>query len=216
MKFHVATTAAGLLLAGQALAAPAQTNPLQARQGAPASAADIVAQIAPNSKTCAETTECRTADQAGPLLADAMAKYGLYSSGQIAAVLALTAFESVDYKYSHNVSPGRPGQGTSNMQMFPFVLKYAQSIDALKAQVAGVTEDAPDDKKNEVLGLVRTDEYNFGSGPWFLTTQCDSSVVDALKAGDDAGFQAYMGCVGVTIDSDRQAYWTRAKAAFNL
>ncbi|KAL7628351.1 hypothetical protein AAE478_002553 [Parahypoxylon ruwenzoriense] len=207
MKFQVAT-ATGLLLAGQALAAPHQ-----ARQAK--SAADIVAEIAPGSKSC-DSTECRTAEQAGPLLATAMAQYGLDHAGQIAAVIALSAFESVDFKFKHNVSPGRPGQGTSNMQMFNFNLKYAQSIDALKGKVAGVDENAPDDKKNEVLALVNDDQYNFGSGAWFLTTQCDSGVKDALKAGDDAGFQAYMQCVGVTIDSGRQAYWDRAKQAFGL
>ncbi|KAI1776788.1 hypothetical protein F4818DRAFT_440186 [Hypoxylon cercidicola] len=211
MRFQVATTAAGLLLAGQSLAAP-----VRARDGG--SAADIVAQIAPNSKTCSETTECRTSDQAGPLLADAMARYGLDAAGQIAAVIALTAFESVDYKYKHNVSPGRPGQGTSNMQMFGYNLEYAQSIPELKDQVAGVAADAADDaKKNEVLALVEDDKYNFGSGPWFMATKC-ADAKDALAPGKDldAGFQAYMACVGVTVTDDRMQYWTRAKQAFGL
>ncbi|OTB02519.1 hypothetical protein M426DRAFT_62181 [Hypoxylon sp. CI-4A] len=208
MKFQLATIT-GLLLAGQTLAAP-----VKARDGK--SAADIVAEIAPNSKTCDNTDECHTSDQAGPLLADAMAKYEVYSPGQIAGIIALTAFESVDYKYKHNVSPGRPGQGTSNMQMFNYNLLYAQSIPKLQDKVAGVDENAADDKKNEILALVNTDEYNFGSGPWFLTTQCSTDVQEALKAGDDAGFQAYMGCVGVTLDEQRTAYWTRAKAAFGL
>ncbi|KAI4869979.1 hypothetical protein F4820DRAFT_443461 [Hypoxylon rubiginosum] len=210
MKYQVAT-AAGLLMAGQALAAP-----LRARDGG--SAADIVAQISPNSKTCAETTECRTAEQAGPLLADAMAKYGLDQAGQIAAVLALTAFESVDFQFKHNVSPGRPGQGTSNMQMFNFNLEYAQTFPELKDQVAGVTADADDAKKNEVLALVEDDKYNFGSGPWYMTNKC-AAAKDALSAGKDldAGFQAYMTCVGVpSVTEDRLAYWTRAKQAFGL
>ncbi|KAI2616483.1 hypothetical protein GGR54DRAFT_227012 [Hypoxylon sp. NC1633] len=213
MKFQVAT-AAGLLLAGQALAAPV-TTPLRARDGK--TAAEIVAEIAPNSKNCAPNTECYSADQAGPLLVDAMSKYKLVYAGQIAAVLALTAFESVDYQYKHNVSPGRPGQGTSNMQMFNFNLQYAQSIPELADKVAGVDANSADDaKKNEVLALVNADQYNFGSGPWFLTTQCGAGIVDGLKTGSDAGFQAYMGCVGVTVDSERQAYWTRAKQAFGL
>ncbi|KAI1403075.1 hypothetical protein F4819DRAFT_253238 [Hypoxylon fuscum] len=209
MKFQVAT-AAGLLLAGQALAAP-----LQARDK---SAADIVAEIAPDSKTCDDPKECRTAAQAGPMLVDAMAKYGLDNAGQIAAVIALTAFESVNYKYKHNVSPGRPGQGTCNMQMFNYNLMYAQSIPELKEKVNGVTADADDTKKNEVLALVNDDKYNFGSGAWFMTTQCKPEVKEGLAAGKDldAGFKAYMECVGVTIDDERQAYWTRAKQAFSL
>ena len=93
MKMQLAT-AAGLLLAGQAIAAP-----LEAR--ADLSAAAIVAAISPNSKTCDGSAECRTADQVGPLLADAMVKYGVYKPGRIAAIIALTAYESVDYKYKH-------------------------------------------------------------------------------------------------------------------
>ncbi|KAI0889418.1 uncharacterized protein GGS22DRAFT_184995 [Annulohypoxylon maeteangense] len=213
MKFQIATVA-GLLMAGQAIAAPAPSAPLQTRDGK--TAAQIVAEIAPDSKTCASSTECRTADQAGPLLADAMVKYGVYSAGQIAGIIALTAFESVNYKYSHNVSPGRPGQGTSNMQMFNYNLMYAQSISALKGKVSGVDANAADAKKNEVLALVNTDEYNFGSGPWFFTTQCTKDVQSALAKGDDAGFSAYMGCVGVSVTDERKAYWTRAKAAFGL
>ncbi|KAI1137890.1 hypothetical protein F5Y05DRAFT_65169 [Hypoxylon sp. FL0543] len=208
MKFQIATTA-GLLLAGQAVAAP-----LKARDGI--SAAAIVAQISPNSKTCDGSAECRTADQVGPLLADAMVKYGVYSPGQIAGIIALTAYESVDYKYKHNVSPGRPGQGTSNMQQFPFNLEYAKSIPELADKVNGVDQNVPDDKKNEVLALVTPDEYNFGSGPWYFTKHCSTDVQNALKAGTDAGFQAYMGCVGVVAGEDRLAYWDRAKTAFGL
>ncbi|KAI1759667.1 hypothetical protein GGR53DRAFT_131323 [Hypoxylon sp. FL1150] len=210
MKYQFATTA-GLLLADQALAAP-----LQARDNP--SAADIVLKIAPDSKTCADTTECRTAEEAGPLLAAAMAQYGLDSAGQIAAVLALTALESVQYKYKHNVSPGRPGQGTSNMQMYSYNLEYAMSIPELKDQAAQYSADETDaTKQNALLALVQDDKYNFGSGPWFLSTKC-ADAKDALSAGKDldAGFQAYMTCVGVTIDSERQAFWDSAKAAFGL
>ncbi|KAI5862578.1 hypothetical protein GGS23DRAFT_597377 [Durotheca rogersii] len=210
MKVQVASAAA-VLLAGQALAAPAQ---LQARQGKTAAA--IIAEIAPGSASCDGTPDCRTADQAAPFLIEAMAKYGLTSPGQIAGVLALSAFESVDFKFKHNVFPGRPGQGTSNMQMFPFNILYAQSISELAGQVSGVSADAPDAQKNEILDLLADDKYNFGSGAWFLTTQCGSDVVEGLKSGSDASFAAYMACVGVGLDGDRQAYWTRAKQAFGI
>ncbi|KAI2472104.1 hypothetical protein F4781DRAFT_428636 [Annulohypoxylon bovei var. microspora] len=213
MRFQVATIA-GLLMVGQAVAAPAPSAPLTARDGK--TAAEIIGEISPNSKTCDGSAECRTADQIGPLMADAMLKYGVYSPGQIAGIIALTAFETVDYKYKHNVSPGRAGQGTSNMQQFNYNLQYAQSIPALKSQVTGVDVNAADDKRNEVLALVTPDEYNFGSGPWFLTTQCTSAVQEALKKGDDAGFEQYMGCVGVTLTQQRTDYWTRAKSAFGL
>ncbi|KAI1107603.1 hypothetical protein F4804DRAFT_104950 [Jackrogersella minutella] len=214
MKFQAVSTAAGLLLAGQALAAPTP-SPHMARDGVK-SAADLVAAISPNSVTCDGSAECRTAAQVGPLLADAMVKYGVYSPGQIAGIIALTAYESVDYRYKHNVSPGRPGQGTSNMQNYNFNLMYAQSFPELKDKTTSAGANPSADEMNAILALVEPDEYNFGSGPWFLTTQCHPDVQEALKAGDDAGFEAYMGCVGVTLVKERTDYWDRAKTAFGL
>ncbi|KAI1467536.1 uncharacterized protein F4812DRAFT_429916 [Daldinia caldariorum] len=211
MKVQVAS-AAGLLLAGQALAAPRLVHEVRDVK----TAASIIAEVAPSTRDCAAGGECVTADVIGPLLVSHMQQYGIYNPAQMAGIIALTAFESVEYTFKHNVSPGRPGQGTSNMQMFNFNLKYAQSIPELKDKVAGITEDAPDDKKNEVLSLVNDNKYNFGSGPWYFSTQCGADVKEALKAGDDAGFAAYMRCVGVTIDSGRQGYWDAARKAFGL
>lgn len=201
---------AGLALAGLSTAAPV----LEARQGKTAAA--LIGEIAPASLSCADATECRTNEQAAPFLVEAMAKYSLYAPGQVAAVLALTAFESVNYSFKHNVSPGRPGQGTSNMQMIDYNVEYAASIPELADQVAAVGDvAASDDGKNKLLALVTDDKYNFGSGPWFLTTQCPD-VVDQLAAGTDAAFAAYMQCVGVSVTPDRQEYWNRAKTAFGL
>jgi hypothetical protein len=208
MKFSIAASA-GLALAGSAIASPLRTRGAK-------TAADIIGEIAPGSLSCSETTECRTNVQAAPFLINAMSTYKLQSAGQIAAVLALTAFESVDYKYKHNVSPGRPGQGTSNLQMINFNIEYANSIPALKDKVAALGSIDSDDKKNQLLALVTVDEYNFGSGPWYLTTKCDKDVVSGLTAATDEAFAAYMGCVGVTVTDDRKAYWTRAKKAFGL
>lgn len=181
-------------------------------------AAAIVKQIAPNAENCADTTECRTAEQAAPFIAQAMYDYGVYTTPEMAAIIALMAFESVDFKYKHNVSPGRPGQGTANMQMANFNLKYAQSIDSLKSQVSQftTTDGLSTDDLNHILSLVQPDEFNFGSGPWFYSTQCDPSVKQALWQNVDTGFQQYMACVGVTVTDDRLAYFTRAKAAFGL
>ncbi|KAI1132485.1 hypothetical protein F5Y10DRAFT_231224 [Nemania abortiva] len=208
MKFSM-TLSAGLALAGITTAAPVVAR-------GDTSAAGIIGQIAPDSKSCASSTECRTNVQAAPFLIDAMAKYGLRAPGQIAAVLALTAYESRNYQYKHNTDPGRPGQGTSNMQMINYNIEYAKSIPELKDKVAALGDITTTDKQNQLLALVNTDEYNFGSGPWFLTTQCSKDVVDGLAAGTDAAFSAYMGCVGVSVTGDRQAYWTRAKQAFGL
>jgi hypothetical protein len=199
------------LLAGSALAAPAVKPTPVARD---LTAASIVAAIAPAATSCATTTECRTAEQAAPYLIDAMSQYGVTSRGEILGVISLMAYESVNFEYKHNVSPGRPGQGTANMQMFDYNFKYANSISDLQSEVSALGTITTDDQKNQLLALVTDDKYNFGSGPWFLTTQCTQDVRDQLATGTDAGFSAYMGCVGVTATSDRLAYWTRAKAAW--
>ncbi|KAK8070146.1 hypothetical protein PG994_006762 [Apiospora phragmitis] len=204
MQFTYATS---LLLAGLAAATPI------ARRGG---AADQILAIAPNSKTCDGSADCRTAAQAAPALIQSFQDYKVYAAGQIAGVLALMAYESGDFKYKHNVSPGRPGQGTANMQMYANNVKYAASIPDLKSKAASFTDNSPDAQKNELLAMVTDDKYNFGSGAWYLTTQCDKGVQTALSKGDDAGFAAYMKCVGVTVTEDRNAYWQRAKKAFNL
>ncbi|GAP82637.2 hypothetical protein SAMD00023353_0101710 [Rosellinia necatrix] len=199
---------ASLALAGIAAAAP-----LQARRDQ--SAAAIIAAISPNSVNCAEATECRTNVQAAPFLIRAMADYGLDSPGQIGAVIALSAFESVDFKYKHNLS-NNPGQGTSNMQMANFNKEFALSIDALKEQATAIGDISNPDNANKILALVTADEYNFASGAWYLTTKCPE-VADSLRAATDAAFTDYMEkCVGVTMTPERAAYWARAKAAFGL
>lgn len=188
--------------------------------GPPPKAADIIKIIAPGSVSCppSAAAECRTADQAADFIIASMAQYKLCTYNEIAAVIALMAFESVDFRYKHNVYPGRPGQGTANMQMANYNLLYAKSIDAVKDKVADINsvDGLAPEKLNEILALVTPDEYNFGSGPWFLTTQCDGAVREALKKNIDSGFEAYMGCVGVSVTDERRAYLTRAKQAFGL
>jgi hypothetical protein len=177
----------------------------------------IVQQIAPKAANCADTKECRTAEQAAPFILKSLITYGLSSPAEMAGVISLMAFESVNFKYKHNVSPGRPGQGTANMQMANFNLKYAKSIDAIKDKVKIACVDGQSDAAlNEMLALVQPDEYNFGSGPWFLATQCDKSVRDLLQQDADKGFAKYMECVGVQVTPERSEYFTRAKQAFGL
>lgn len=217
MQFSVAVS---FLLAGLAVAAPARkpckkSTEAQAPTGAGFYTADIILKVAPSSSSCSDTATCRTAAQVAPLMNDAAARYSL-TKGQAAGVLALEAFESVEFKYKQNISPGRPGQGTANMQMYNFNLKYAQSIDDLKQKAAAFSASSSDAQKNELLALVTDDQYNFGSGPWFLTTQCGADVQAALSSGSDAGFQKYMQCVGVSADGDRLVKWQAAKTALGL
>jgi hypothetical protein len=178
--------------------------------------------IAPSSKSCRPDAlpDCRTADQAAPFIFRSMSQYNLTSDNEMAAVIALMAFESGDFRYKHNAfpPPGNPGQGTANMQSPAFNLLYAKSLDGVKEKVADVktVEGLKPEKLNEILALVTPDEYNFGSGPWFLVTQCPATVRDALKEDIDCGFEAYMACVGVQVTDPRKEYLTRAKEAFGL
>ena len=177
----------------------------------------IIEHIAPKSTSCADDTECRTADQLSSHVFNSMYRYQLFHPNQMAAVISLMAFESGDFEYKTNHFPGRPGQGTANMQMAKFNLAYAKSIRAVKDQVANVTsvDGLPDAELNRIRGLVLDDKYNFGSGAWFLRTECQD-VAKELAQDIDAGFEAYMACVGVEVGDERLAYLNRAKEAFGL
>ncbi|QPH16449.1 hypothetical protein C2857_001105 [Epichloe festucae Fl1] len=183
----------------------------------------IVQQIAPNATSCPDPVsdpnkECRTAEQAAPFIAQSMEQYGIYSPAQMAAVVALLAFESVDFRYKHNVYPGRAGQGTANMQTAQYNLLYAKQIEGVACKVAGIpaVEGQSNQTLNYILSLVQPDEHNFGSGPWFLKTQCGSHVREKLDENVDQGFEAYMQCVGVSVTEERRVYFERAKKAFGL
>ncbi|TFB07606.1 hypothetical protein CCMA1212_000216 [Trichoderma ghanense] len=184
-------------------------------------AVPIIQKIATSATSCADTSpesECRTAEQAAPFIAKSMSDYEIYTTPEMAAIVSLMAFESVEFKYKHNVSPGRAGQGTANMQMAQFNLAYAMSIPSLKDKVAqfSTVDGLADDALNQILALVQPDEYNFASGAWYYKTYCDASVKDALDANPDDGFAKYMACVGAAVTDDRLAYWNKAKEAFGI
>lgn len=186
-----------------------------------AQAVNQILQIAPTSNSCSGAPapeECATNAQAAPFLIEAMSKYEIFSVPEIAAVLSVIAFETADFKYNTNKSPGRPGQGTRNMQMANYNLLYAQSIPELATKLSAITTSSSttglsDDKLNAIRALVLPDQYSWASGAWFLKTQC-ASIRPSLQTGSQAGFEAYMGCLGVTADADRLAYWKRATSSF--
>ncbi|EAU32363.1 conserved hypothetical protein [Aspergillus terreus NIH2624] len=172
--------------------------------------------IAPSSKSCANVQvpdECATAQQAAPNIAKAFQTYKITSPAEQAAVIGLIAFESVEFRYNKNKSPGVPGQGTRNMQSPAFNKKYAESIPALAEKLAPVA-----DKPAEVLNLLLADErYDFASGAWFLTTQCTDAVRKQLQSGSEAGWRQYItDCVGTEANEDRKAYWQRAVQALGV
>jgi hypothetical protein len=101
------------------------------------------------------------------------------------------------------------------MQMSEMNLAYARWLASTctncrlkSAAVEAANAEGPD----AVLALVSGDEYSFASGAWFLATQCSGSVRDALDAGADAGWDGYMGCVGVEATEERTAMWRSATA----
>ncbi|PTB62313.1 hypothetical protein BBK36DRAFT_1144752 [Trichoderma citrinoviride] len=184
-------------------------------------AVPIVQKIAPTATSCADTSpssECRTAEQAAPFIAKSMSDYGIYTTPEMAAIVSLMALESGEFKYKHNISPGRAGQGTANMQMAQFNLAYAMSIPALKDKVSQFTtvDGLADADLNSILALVQPDEYNFASGAWYYKTYCESTVQAAFNANPDDGFTKYMACVGAAVSDDRLAYWNKAKEAFGI
>ncbi|KAF5018103.1 hypothetical protein F66182_9922 [Fusarium sp. NRRL 66182] len=183
------------------------------------SAIPTIEHIAPKSKSCTKRgKECRTAKQAAPYMVDAFQAHGIYSIKEMAAVLALEAFETADFQYKRNAFPGRPGQGTANMQMAPYNLLYAKSIPELSGRYDGVdsVEGMSDDELNTLLDLVTVDKYNFGSGPWFLATQCSAEVREAFKKDADLGFKTFIEeCVDTELEP-RLEYFQRAKEAFGL
>lgn len=196
-----------ILLGGLATASPLQVRQQTNNNN---TLIEAIKTIMPSSNSCAGAPgppdDCRTAEQAAPFIAKSSAGLG---PGELAGTLALIGLESGDLKFKHNVSPGRPGQGTAGMLMPNFVAEYAASIFGPEA-VAGLSPAA-------VLDLVTVDEHNFGSVRWYLDAKCDAGVKAALKTGSNAGFRAYMGCVGVDAgDGARLEYWNRAKVAFNL
>ena len=172
--------------------------------------------FAPKASTCdgaPAAGECKTADQAAAPIMNAFRQYKITTAGEMAAVLSLMAFESGDFKYNTNHFPGRPGQGTRNMQMPPINLKYAQSISAL----AGPLQQAGTDPV-KVLNLLRSnDNYDFGSASWYLTTQCTPDIRSGLRSGSEVGWSAYItSCVQTTPTDDRKAYWVKAKQALGM
>lgn len=99
------------------------------------------------------------------------------------------------------------------MQSPSYNKKYASSIPALKDQIAKVSNSPAD-----LLDLLRENKtYDFGSGAWFLATQCSAAVRSALRDGSETGWQNYIAdCVGTSANDERKEYWERAVKALGV
>lgn len=181
-------------------------------------ASDIIA-IAPDTVSCDSApypSECATATQAAPYISASFQNFGVDSFGAQAALLSLMLYESGSFKYNINHYPGVPGQGTRNMQSPAFNLNYTQWL-ASKYSDAGFTaeqiQQADAQGPAEVLALVESDTWSFASAAWFLTTQCDLSILEGLAGRVKAGWDDYLtSCVGTSATDDRTAIWTKAIA----
>ena len=187
----------------------ALTHPLLGRDRG-LSAAQVLA-VAPKSASCDNAPaegQCRTAEQATLPILNSFLAYNITYPGQMAAVIGIMAFESDSFKYDKPID-GTPGKGTRNMQSGDFNLKYAASIPELSQPMAG-SSDA-----NKALTLLTSnDYYDFGSGAWFLATQCDPAVRSGLDSGSLAGWQAYITtCINTQPTPERQGFWEQAKQA---
>ncbi|KAJ6150118.1 hypothetical protein N7471_001317 [Penicillium samsonianum] len=172
--------------------------------------------IAPTSESCTDAPaegECATAKQAAKFTSQSFDKYEVTSKAEQAAIISLMAFETDDFKYNKNHFPGVAGQGTRNMQSPSFNKKYASSLPELKDKLAGVSNSPAD-----LLDLLRSDgATDFGSGAWFLTTQCSKEVRSALADGSETGWQRYISdCVGTSVTDERREYWERAVKAIGV
>lgn len=188
--------------------------------------------IAPQSVSCANVTsfadECRTAEQAAPFLNAAFQQFNTHTVGEMAALISLIAFETGDFRFNVNHFPGRPGQGTRNLMMFPFVWKYALDIPQVAPQAQAIAPElsisstndelnnASNSTKTAVLSLVLDDKFSWASASWFLTTQCNSTIAAALNTATEAGWETYITqCIGTTVTDDRKAVYTAAITALS-
>ncbi|WPH00108.1 Hypothetical protein R9X50_00293100 [Acrodontium crateriforme] len=198
-----------------ALALTVASNPF--RRDNTVTAADIQ-KVDPKTASCDNSPaagECRTAEQAAPYIAISYQNFGITSFGEQAALLALMLYESGDFKYAINHFPGVPGQGTRNMQSPAYNLKYAEWLSTV-CMNCGITSAAISQAQAQgpaaVLALVNTDEWSFGSAAWYLATQCSADIRSGLSQGTQAGWEAYLQCVGTAANDERNALWSAAVA----
>ncbi|KAE8144309.1 hypothetical protein BDV25DRAFT_171689 [Aspergillus avenaceus] len=172
--------------------------------------------IAPDSSSCDNAPfikECATAEVAAKNIAKSFETYKITEPAEQAAVIALMAMESGQFKYNKNHYPGVAGQGTRNMQSPAFNLEYAKSIVELSKDLASVSSN-PEGVLNILL---KNEAWDFGSGAWFLVNKCTQEVRTQLKSGSEAGWKGYIStCVGTEANQSRKEYWTRAMQALKV
>jgi hypothetical protein len=204
-----------------ALTATARPMPAEDCDGAPSApsaiTADQLKQIDPKTASCDDAPadapgECADAATAAAAISASFETYGIKTPGEQAALIAIMDFETAGFKYSKNHFPGRPGQGTRNMQMLEWNQKYAADVMPTAAALSG---DALTTALNADANI------SFGSAAWFLTkgnaAVCTQAIRDGLAAGTKVGWDAYLTtCVGTTAAPERDVPWTAAKTVLGV
>ena len=102
------------------------------------------------------------------------------------------------------------------MQSAQYNLLYALSVEVIASKVYAITASTSASslsttQQNAIRSLLTSnDELDFGSAAWFLATQCSQSVREGVRSGTQAGWEAYVGCIGTSVTSERQGYWESA------
>lgn len=70
----------------------------------------------------------------------------------------------------------------------------------------------------DLLNLLHKNKiYNFGSGIWFLTTQCSADMRSTLQDGSEAGWERYItDYIKTTVTDKRKKYWEQAVKALGI
>ncbi|KAJ1727236.1 hypothetical protein LPJ61_004685 [Coemansia biformis] len=165
--------------------------------------------------------ECANNAIATDAINKALATYKITRRSEAVAIIALQILESDYWKYNTNQYPGRPGQGTRAMLMYPFVYEYAKSLFPAKVQDSWAKltpiDDASKTQMNSVRALVIADEAtSFGAGFWYLTTKTTGyyNNANALRDGNLDDFKAYcVSAVGAEWSPARSSIWTAVDAA---
>lgn len=96
------------------------------------------------------------------------------------------------------------------MQSPDFNAEYAGSIEAISDEVS----EAKGDKAKILDLLLANEEYDFGSGAWFLTSHCEDDVRNQLQSGSQEGWEAYItDCVRTEANEGRKGYLEAAVEA---
>lgn len=178
----------------------------------------MIEAVAPKSKTCDSSgqyaTECADSQKAAKYLAKSFETYKITSPAEQAAIIGLVAFESGEFKYNKgHFGDVAEGKGTRNMQSADYNTQYAKSLDGLKDKPEVISKNV-----GKILELlISNDEYDFGSGAWFLANVCSSTVRQELQNDSKVGWQRYITtCVGTEANDAREVYWQSARNALGI